>query len=88
MTKRVESITKSLDKLTLNELNELNQKLVDRLVAKETEDAKKNPKEYKSTKALEIAFSDITEGHGETNRITLAQFQQKLNSLISARIQI
>lgn len=83
MTKRVETITKSLDNLTLNELNELNRKLIDRLVKKETEDAKKNPGEYKSTKALEVVFSDITEGRGETNRITLAQFQQKLNKLVN-----
>jgi len=83
MTKRVETITKSLDKLTLSELNELNRKLVDRLVEKETEDAKKNPNQYKSTKALDVAFNDITEGHGETNRITLAQFQQKLNKLVN-----
>lgn len=83
MTKRIETITKSLDKLTLSELNELNRELVSRLATKEIEDEKKNPDEYESTKALEVSFSDITGYVGKANRITLAQFQQKLHKLVN-----
>ena len=60
MTKRVETITKTLDKLSLNELSELNRKLADRLAIKEIEDEKKNPGQYESTKALEVSFSYVS----------------------------
>lgn len=83
MTKRVESITKTLGKLSLNELHELNRELVSHLTTKEIEDEKKNPDQYESTKALEVSFSDITGYAGKANRITLAQFQQKLNKLVN-----
>ena len=52
------------------------------MATKEIEDEKKNPDQYESTKAVEVSFSDITGYVGKANRITLAQFQQKLNRLV------